>query len=233
MEKTQIMCNTIIFDIDGTLANYTHRRHLVEKGVMVVGDTIKHKDDYWYGIITHAHPEGQIDVRVLNASVQKHLKAKQFASEYSYKTNQIRTDFKKRQNYETFYNLCDQDPPIDKIIVMLHLMARDWNVVICTGRPETIRDKTVAWLDKHGIKQRLNNDDKTIGSYDKLYMRPIAYPKNMNLGSASDVIIKAQMLLDMRTDGYFPWCVFDDRKQVVDMWRSEGLLCCQVADGDF
>jgi hypothetical protein len=27
--------------------------------------------------------------------------------------------------------------------------------------------------------------------------------------------------------------VFDDRNQVVDMWRSNGLTCFQVAKGDF
>ena len=27
--------------------------------------------------------------------------------------------------------------------------------------------------------------------------------------------------------------VFDDRQQVVDMWRYNGLTCFQVADGDF
>ena len=27
--------------------------------------------------------------------------------------------------------------------------------------------------------------------------------------------------------------VFDDRNQVVDMWRKSGLTCFQVADGDF
>ncbi len=25
----------------------------------------------------------------------------------------------------------------------------------------------------------------------------------------------------------------DDRRRVVDMWRSEGLVCAQVAEGDF
>jgi hypothetical protein len=28
-------------------------------------------------------------------------------------------------------------------------------------------------------------------------------------------------------------CVFDDRQQVVDMWREVGLVCLQVAAGDF
>jgi len=27
--------------------------------------------------------------------------------------------------------------------------------------------------------------------------------------------------------------VFDDRQQVVDMWRQNGLTCFQVADGNF
>ena len=27
--------------------------------------------------------------------------------------------------------------------------------------------------------------------------------------------------------------VFDDRKQVVDMWRKRGLTCLQVAEGNF
>ena len=29
------------------------------------------------------------------------------------------------------------------------------------------------------------------------------------------------------------FAVFDDRQQVVDMWRANGLTCFQVADGDF
>ena len=34
-------------------------------------------------------------------------------------------------------------------------------------------------------------------------------------------------------DKYYIATVFDDRNKVVDMWRKEGLLCCQVAEGDF
>jgi hypothetical protein len=28
-------------------------------------------------------------------------------------------------------------------------------------------------------------------------------------------------------------CIFDDRQKVVDMWRKNGLICFQVAPGDF
>ena len=39
-------------------------------------------------------------------------------------------------------------------------------------------------------------------------------------------------------DDIFPdkndiFAVFDDRQQVVDMWRANGLTCFQVAEGDF
>jgi hypothetical protein len=32
---------------------------------------------------------------------------------------------------------------------------------------------------------------------------------------------------------YYIEYVLDDRNQVVDMWRSIGLICLQVAEGDF
>jgi hypothetical protein len=34
-------------------------------------------------------------------------------------------------------------------------------------------------------------------------------------------------------DGYEPIMVFDDRNQVVKMWRERGIVCAQVAEGDF
>ena len=34
-------------------------------------------------------------------------------------------------------------------------------------------------------------------------------------------------------DGYDPRLVFEDRKEDTAMWRDEGLLCCQVAEGDY
>ena len=29
------------------------------------------------------------------------------------------------------------------------------------------------------------------------------------------------------------FCIFDDRKKVVDMWRQEGLTCFEVEEGNF
>ena len=37
----------------------------------------------------------------------------------------------------------------------------------------------------------------------------------------------------MSADGFNPTMAFDDRQQVVDMWRERGLTVAQVAEGDF
>ena len=42
-----------------------------------------------------------------------------------------------------------------------------------------------------------------------------------------------QHWLDTLVDKDDIFAVFDDRQQVVDMWRKNGLTTFQVADGDF
>jgi len=49
----------------------------------------------------------------------------------------------------------------------------------------------------------------------------------------SDDIVKRELLARIRGDGFDPQLAIDDRKRVVDMWRSEGLICAQVAEGEF
>jgi hypothetical protein len=41
------------------------------------------------------------------------------------------------------------------------------------------------------------------------------------------------MLDKMRKEGFNPTMAFDDRQQVVDMWREKGLTVAQVDKGDF
>lgn len=48
-----------------------------------------------------------------------------------------------------------------------------------------------------------------------------------------DDVVKEELLAKIRADGYEPFLVFDDRQRVVDMWRRNGIQCCQVAPGDF
>jgi hypothetical protein len=49
----------------------------------------------------------------------------------------------------------------------------------------------------------------------------------------SDFIVKEEIYLNKIAPYYSVKLVFDDRDSVVKMWRSHGLQCFQVADGDF
>jgi hypothetical protein len=48
----------------------------------------------------------------------------------------------------------------------------------------------------------------------------------------ADHIVK-QEILDKHIDKERVLFVLDDRQQVVDMWRRNGLVCFQVAEGNF
>lgn len=49
----------------------------------------------------------------------------------------------------------------------------------------------------------------------------------------SDAVFKQEVLDALIAQDWKPDMVFDDRNQVVEMWRSNGLTCVQVAKGDF
>lgn len=45
-----------------------------------------------------------------------------------------------------------------------------------------------------------------------------------------DEVVKQEIYNDYIKNHYNVICVFEDKQSVVDMWRKEGLLCCQVAN---
>jgi hypothetical protein len=51
--------------------------------------------------------------------------------------------------------------------------------------------------------------------------------------SRKDSIVKQELYERHIKPSYDVFVVLDDRNQVVDMWRSLGLVCLQVAPGDF
>lgn len=109
------------------------------------------------------------------------------------------------------------------------LQAAGLKAVILSGRWQR-RDNsgyeaTMAWLKKHGI------------TYDYYEMRPAVCPHagSVNYGkdcSCRDSILKGEMLARVQ-EKYNVLLTLDDRNQVVNMWRGEGIPCFQVAPGDF
>lgn len=86
-----------------------------------------------------------------------------------------------------------------------------YDIVLCSGRPDNYRPQTERWLALHKIP------------YHALYMRPAG-------DFRPDDIVKEELLDCILADGYKPLLVVDDRPRVVAMWRKRGLTCLQCRE---
>ena len=119
------------------------------------------------------------------------------------------------ENWTKFFLGIPNDS-LDPVIADLFFKYREsHHILICTGRPEWTRVMTTTWLQRHSL----------IG-YHKLYMRP-------DNDMSQDCDLKRKMLYRIRDEGFNVHIAFEDRNQVVDMWRKEGITCLQVNEGDF
>ncbi|GJD57768.1 hypothetical protein [Methylobacterium dankookense] len=117
----------------------------------------------------------------------------------------------KEKDWRGFYAACDKDEPCHPIIrTLLALDATGAEIEIWSGRSDEVKDKTVAWLGEHGLSHI------TIRTRREGDHRP-------------DTVLKTEWL----DEGRKPALVFEDRASVVAMWRARGIVCCQVAPGDF
>jgi predicted kinase len=85
-------------------------------------------------------------------------------------------------------------------------------VFLFSGRPDDYRGITEKWLE--------NWYPSLHKFHEALLMRPSG-------DFRKDSIIKREMLSNIRNQGYEPLLVIDDRQQVVDMWKEEGITCLQ------
>lgn len=115
------------------------------------------------------------------------------------------------KRWREYFAECDNDEPKRAIIATARaLMVSGHRVEIWTGRSAEVSGKTRAWLCANGLAV-INIRQRAVGDHTQ------------------DDILKASW---MEAHGK-PDLVFEDRKRVVDMWRSHGVTCCQVAEGDF
>lgn len=110
---------------------------------------------------------------------------------------------------------CSSDLPNHAVIDAVraaHQVGQE--VIYCSGREDSVREDTAAWLERH------------VGVPGLLYMRTAEDKRK-------DSIVKRELFDEHIRDAYDVRYVLDDRQQVVDMWRSLGLTVFQVAEGDF
>lgn len=121
------------------------------------------------------------------------------------------------KDWGAFFAACDQDKPIQHIIDIFNDLSsnHDNSMWIVSGRSDECRKETEKWI--------LEN---IFDWPDKIIMRKAGDHR-------PDHIVKEEWL----NDGTIPKdrviCVFDDRSEVVKMWRRNGIPCMQVAEGDF
>jgi predicted kinase len=109
-----------------------------------------------------------------------------------------------------------EDAPNPAVIAAVRAMhAAGHAIVFCSGRDDSCRAQTEAWLAQHvGVP------------YEALLMRALG-------DSRQDSIVKREMFDAEIRERWRVVGVFDDRRQVVRMWRALGLTVFQVAEGDF
>ena len=165
----------ILFDLEGVLANFEHRRHFVDR----------------------------------------HTSFGDFDSEL-------------QPDWKSFYEDCLDDPPIDEVGRALYdFMASDacHDIEIWSGRCESVREKTEAWLSYH-FPAFFH------GSIDgKSYLKSI---KMRPIGDATPLYRLKEQWYDMHNVEHpnknieF---VFESDPECVKMWRRRGVFVFDVNQG--
>lgn len=108
------------------------------------------------------------------------------------------------------------DKPNDPLVDLLRVLSGSVDIIFFSGREGTkqCREDTAKWI----------NDNINIPY--QLYMRK-------EKDYRPDEVIKEELYNEIIKDNYYCIAIFDDRQKVIDKWRSLGLLCCQVYEGDF
>lgn len=126
-----------------------------------------------------------------------------------------------KPDWDGFFAACPEkkggDSPINEVIETVKLLkSAGAEIIMLSGRSEAVREQTLQWFTSHAVP------------CDALYLREEGDHRQ-------DSIIKGEFLDDV----FSKWGksaivgAFEDRQQVVDMYRERGLRVFQVAEGKF
>lgn len=115
-----------------------------------------------------------------------------------------------KKNWTGFFENMVDDPVNNWCKSLIRGMNSEFDILICSGRPDNYKKQTQEWL---------NNNDIL---YDELFMR-------LRNDSRKDSIVKEIIYeFQVKTDYNLIFCV-DDRKQVIDQIRSHGVIVLDCA----
>ena len=120
---------------------------------------------------------------------------------------------KKPKNWNAFFQGIAQDKALHSMVRLCNILyASGIRILLCSGRNEEHRPQTVQWLAQQGVN-----------SHELILRR--------DCDMRSDMVVKREMLVGIERSKIL--FVVEDRGRVVEMWRSEGLVCLQRAPGEF
>jgi hypothetical protein len=122
-----------------------------------------------------------------------------------------------RKNWQKFFEGIPDDALAEVVADILRHYIKTHKIVLVSGRPEHTREHTESWLKKHVP-----------------WLKPIHLHMRPSGDFRPDNIVKAEIYEEQIKPEYGePFFVLDDRDKVVKMWREKGLICLQVAEGNF
>jgi phosphoglycolate phosphatase-like HAD superfamily hydrolase len=108
------------------------------------------------------------------------------------------------------YEACGRDVASEPIKVLLRLFGNSgYEIVLVTGRPETYREHTEAWLEKNGIE------------YSELIMRNVD-------DRTSNADFKQRVIDEHVTGKRDVILAIDDNPRTVRMFRANGIVTLDV-----
>ena len=119
--------------------------------------------------------------------------------------------------------------PVIQTILAHHNAGR--KIIFCSGREDRFRPETMRFIEKYCHNICSHGDCDNVGV--DLGVIPYELFMRKTDDFRKDAIIKEEIYTGEIEGKYNVLCVLDDRNSVVSFWRSKGLACFQVAEGDF
>jgi phosphoglycolate phosphatase-like HAD superfamily hydrolase len=117
-----------------------------------------------------------------------------------------------RRNWDAFFDACGDDPLIEDVATLLHLLDPSLQVILLTGRPLRVQPQTKAWLKRYELR------------WDLLIMRDFG-----DYSRARE--FKRETVDDLRKYGFDLQLAFEDDRRNLEMFRAEGVPCVYIHSG--
>lgn len=165
---------------------------------------------------------GKAAERVVNSAVFNHGSPKAFIfdidgtlADHHHRLHHI---MKPDKDWKSFKAECINDPIIEPMAQIFEsILYGHIRPIFVTGRSEDQREDTLRWFRRN------------LHAYipdDVLFMRKDGDYR-------PDIVVKKELFLTTIQEQFEVIAVFEDRARVVEMWRSLGLTCLQVSEGNY